>query len=834
MTKSTVSGSLPGTLTNTFVFIVLCAAVKPAHAQQVGLWIGSGSGSPGSSVALDVSLTVSGGAQPTGIQWSMNYPADVTNISVTASSAAIAAGKSLSCSAAGGSTTCVVFGVNTTAIGNGAVATATITMSPASTSISLPIAVSGIVASDALGNAIPASGTGGVITVIQSTAALSALSCSPTTVNAPGSSACTVTLSKAAPSGGLAVALSSNNPNATVPALVTVGAGATTSSFAATVSSVTIDQPARITATVGGQSQSYTLSLVAPRWSISGTISPASFGNGAILTLSGAGSATATADTSGNYTFAGLVNGSYHVTPSNASTVFTPANASVTVAGANMSGVNFTAAQTQSFAVPTVDVQTWTDQSRTGSRVTSPGFSTASGNELLLAFIAADGKSSGRDTVVNSVSGAGLTWVPVVTATTQKGTSEIWRAFASAPLKSVTVTANLSRSVTSSMTVLSFSGVDSSGTNGSGAVGAIGAGNASSGAPKATLVTTRINSLVMGVGEDPTRAAVRTVGSGQTLLHQYLAPDLETYWVQRLSIPTALIGSSAIVNDLAPTNDAYNLSIVEVLGAPTAAVWSSSASLAGQNAKSVAGQPAGLKLMNAATGLEENVCSPGGLATLIGSGFASQVSQAASSYPLPTRLAGVTVAVNGAAAPLLFVSDSQINFQCPLLPAGSLLEVAAQSESGDVQSAETTMQAATPGLFSFGDAKQGAVIIAASNELAMPVADGVPSRPAQEGDLLTIYAIGLGEIQEIVPLGTPTPSDHRVAARNTVTVVVGGREIVPEFAGLAVGKVGLFQIDARVPKGAPVGVAVPLSIRVTLPDGRIAESNAVTVAIAND
>jgi uncharacterized protein (TIGR03437 family) len=67
-----------------------------------------------------------------------------------------------------------------------------------------------------------------------------------------------------------------------------------------------------------------------------------------------------------------------------------------------------------------------------------------------------------------------------------------------------------------------------------------------------------------------------------------------------------------------------------------------------------------------------------------------------------------------------------------------------------------------------------------------------------------------------------------------VTVVVGGSEIVPEFAGLAAGKVGLFQIDARVPQGAAIGVAVPLSIRVTLPDGRTVESNVVTVAIASN
>jgi hypothetical protein len=44
-------------------------------------------------------------------------------------------------------------------------------------------------------------------------------------------------------------------------------------------------------------------------WSISGTISPASLGAGTTVGLSGAATATVTADSSGNYFFSGLANG---------------------------------------------------------------------------------------------------------------------------------------------------------------------------------------------------------------------------------------------------------------------------------------------------------------------------------------------------------------------------------------------------------------------------------------------------------------------------------------------------------------------------------------------
>ena len=49
-----------------------------------------------------------------------------------------------------------------------------------------------------------------------------------------------------------------------------------------------------------------------------------------------------------------------------------------------------------------------------------------------------------------------------------------WRAFATTALSSATVTAKLSQSVASSLTIMSFTGVNTSGANGSGAIGAIG------------------------------------------------------------------------------------------------------------------------------------------------------------------------------------------------------------------------------------------------------------------------------------------------------------------------------------------------------------------------
>ena len=83
-----------------------------------------------------------------------------------------------------------------------------------------------------------------------------------------------------------------------------------------------------------------------------------------------------------------------------------------------------------------------------------------------------------------------------------------------------------------------------------------------------SLTTTRNNSWVLGVGNDYDNAIGRTVGANQTLVHQYLAPVGDTYWVQRQNVVTPTSGTVVTINGTAPTTDQYNLSIVEVLPHP--------------------------------------------------------------------------------------------------------------------------------------------------------------------------------------------------------------------------------------------------------------------------
>jgi hypothetical protein len=84
----------------------------------------------------------------------------------------------------------------------------------------------------------------------------------PAAVSGGAASTATVTLSAAAPEGGTVVTLISSDPAvATVPANVTVLAGATSVSFPVTTTAVTAATPVTITASFGGASGTATLTV---------------------------------------------------------------------------------------------------------------------------------------------------------------------------------------------------------------------------------------------------------------------------------------------------------------------------------------------------------------------------------------------------------------------------------------------------------------------------------------------------------------------------------------------------------------------------------------------
>ena len=250
------------TLVAGFFFVLLLALVgnTTAFGQSDSLTFASGSAAPGGSVSLNLSLTSPAGSEPASLQWTFSYPASsVSAISVTAGSAATAAGKATSCAGSAGTYTCMLTGMNSSVIQNGVVAVANLTLSTTATSFS--VGVTNPQAASLSGYPITTTSTGGTISP-PTAVLLSGLSCSPTTLASGAVSTCTATLNQAAPSGGTAVTLAnSNSATLSVPTSVTVPAGAATATFSATAATITTPQTANVTATLGTSSFSVSFTL---------------------------------------------------------------------------------------------------------------------------------------------------------------------------------------------------------------------------------------------------------------------------------------------------------------------------------------------------------------------------------------------------------------------------------------------------------------------------------------------------------------------------------------------------------------------------------------------
>lgn len=186
-----------------------------------------------------------------------------------------------------------------------------------------------------------------------------------------------------------------------------------------------------------------------------------------------------------------------------------------------------------------------------------------------------------------------------------------------------------------------------------------------------------------------------------------------------------------------------------------------------------------------------NPLAPRSLATLYGSKLAT-ASSAATVLPLPTALAGTTVEVNGSPAPLLFVSDSQINLQIPEDATGDELRIIVKS-SGTASEAVWARAAPTsPGLFTWDMSGLGAAIAVHADGRFVNTTD-----PARRGEIIVLFGNGLG------------------AEGQRPLIRIGGIPAEILYSGPAPGFAGLDQINLRVPAGAPVASAVPLSILTT-------------------
>jgi minor extracellular serine protease Vpr len=87
----------------------------------------------------------------------------------------------------------------------------------------------------------------------------------------------------------------------------------------------------------------------------------------------------------------------------------------------------------------------------------------------------------------------------------------------------------------------------------------------------------------------------------------------------------------------------------------------------------------------------------------------------------------------------------------------------------------------------------------------------VAATPATRGQYVLIYGTGLGAVANQPATGAPV-SDASAVTIQTPTVTIGGVQASTNFAGLAPGFVGVYQVNALVPATITPGAAVSLSL----------------------
>jgi len=168
--------------------------------------------------------------------------------------------------------------------------------------------------------------------------------------------------------------------------------------------------------------------------------------------------------------------------------------------------------------------------------------------------------------------------------------------------------------------------------------------------------------------------------------------------------------------------------------------------------------------------------------SVFGTGLSSCSPQIVTTTPLPVKSAsGTSVTINGIAAPLLYVSATQINLQIPYeLAVGSALLVV--SSAGQSASIGFTIDAAGPGIFV--DSPNGYL---------------TPDASVAGGSAIALYLTGAGMATPTEPTGN-VPSAGTIPVPNLpVTVTIGGVAVAPEYLGIPSWSVGVLQINVPVP-----------------------------------
>jgi uncharacterized protein (TIGR03437 family) len=176
---------------------------------------------------------------------------------------------------------------------------------------------------------------------------------------------------------------------------------------------------------------------------------------------------------------------------------------------------------------------------------------------------------------------------------------------------------------------------------------------------------------------------------------------------------------------------------------------------------------------------------------------------------LPEELNSTRVYVMDSPAPLLYVSDGQVNFLVPGNQLDGDVKVRVVREVVTGPEITVTLVDAVPALFQ--TAAGYAIAAHLDNSLI------APGSPAVAGETIVVYACGLGMTSPNPAPGAIPQSAAVIQRLSDLKVYLGGTAVDPAsilYAGVTPGSAGLYQLDLVLPSG----LATDPEIRVAIAD----------------
>jgi uncharacterized protein (TIGR03437 family) len=229
-----------------------------------------------------------------------------------------------------------------------------------------------------------------------------------------------------------------------------------------------------------------------------------------------------------------------------------------------------------------------------------------------------------------------------------------------------------------------------------------------------------------------------------------------------------------------------------------------------------------------AAGGDLGTVSRGELVTIFGTNLGpttpAPMSITAGGFIDTVSASGVAVTVDGTAAPLIYVSETQISIQIPYeaaLGAGKVVSVT--NGANPAVTATVTVGASAPGLFTADGSGAGGLAALNYNSTTHLYTLNTAVNLAKIGDTVILYLTGEGVYDSAPLLGGSSDTGFVIppALVSTPqmsplpTVSIGGVDATPgvAYAGPIVGSIiGVLQINVKVPVGSTTGTQVPVIV----------------------